>query len=247
LSPERLFGIEQARWVWQHLPMNPQDDPEARIRDLERPLADRAQTSELGTQPYTVAGAYPQPTYDAPYPAAPQPYSKGPSHTGVVALVVVVLGLLVVGAGVAIYFAKGGPRDGAVTAGRPTIAGGGGALDETAQAPVTEEPPIVILPGGPSGAGEAVAQAPPGGQFSVSGVEGDKRIACNDSLISVSGVSNTVTITGHCVSVTVSGVSNEVVVESADRISASGFENRVTFQTGDPQIDSFGDNIVERG
>lgn len=199
--------------------MNPQDDPEARIRDLERPLADRAQTSELGTQPYTVAGAYPPPVYDTPYPIAPQLYSKGPSHTGVVVLVVVVLGLLVFGAGVAIYFAKAGPRDGAVTAGRPTIAGGGGAL----------------------------AQAPPGGQFSVAGVEGDKRVACDDSLISVSGVSNTVTITGHCVSVTVSGVGNEVIVESADRISASGFENRVTFQTGDPQIDSFGDNVVERG
>jgi hypothetical protein len=190
--------------VWEHLAMNPQDDPEARIRDLERPLADRAQTSELGTQPY---------------PAAPQPYSKGPSHTSVIVLVVVVLTLLVVGAGAAIYFAKAGPRDGAVTAGRPTFAGGGGALDPT---------------------------APPGGQFSVSGVQGDKSVACDDSLISVSGVSNTVTITGHCVSVTVSGVDNVVVVESADRISASGFDNRVTFQTGDPQIDSFGDNIVER-
>ncbi|KUI25616.1 hypothetical protein AU196_22705 [Mycobacterium sp. IS-1742] len=233
--------------MWEHLRMNPQDDPEARIRDLERPLADRAQTSELGTQPYTVAGAYPQPVYDTPYQAAPQPYSKTTSHTGVIVLVVVVLLLLVFGAGVAIYFAKAGPGDGAVTAGRPTIAGGGGALDETPEAPATGELPIVILPGGPSGGGEAIAQAPPGGQFSVSGVEGDKRVACNDSLISVSGVSNTVTITGHCVSVTVSGVSNEVVVESADRISASGFENRVTFQTGDPQIDSFGDNVVERG
>jgi hypothetical protein len=231
--------------VWEHLPMNPQDDPEARIRDLERPLADRAQTSELGTQPYTVAGAYPQPAYDTSYPVAPQPYSKGSSHTSLVVLVVVVLTLLVVGAGVAIYFAKAGPRDGAVTAGRPTIAGGGGALDPTT--PATQELPVVIVPGGPSGGGGAVAQAPPGGQFSVSGVQGDKRVACVDSLISVSGVSNTVTITGHCVSVTVSGVDNEVIVESADRISASGFENRVTFQTGDPQIDNFGDNIVERG
>jgi Protein of unknown function (DUF3060) len=171
--------------VWEHLPMKPQDDPEARIRDLERPLADRAQTSELGTQPYTAAGAHPQAAYDTPYPVAPQPYSKGPSHTSVIVLVVIVLTLLVVGAGVAIYFAKAGPRDGAVTAGQPKVAGG--------------------------------------------------------------GVSNTVTITGHCVSVTVSGVDNEVIVESADRIGASGFENRVTFQTGDPRIDNFGDNIVERG
>jgi hypothetical protein len=226
--------------------MDPQDDPETRIRDLERPLSDRAQTSELGTQPYAVAGAYPPPPYDAPYPDAPQPYSTGPSRTGVVVLVVVVLALLIVGAGVAIHFAKTGLRDGAITAGRPTIAGGGGPLDQTPEARPTEDLPIVILPGGPSGSGDAVAQAPPGGQFSVSGFEGNKRVACNDSLISVSGVSNTVTITGHCVSLTVSGVSNEVIVESADRISASGFENRVTFQSGEPQIDNFGDNSVER-
>lgn len=232
--------------MWEHLPMNPQDDPEARIRDLERPLADRAQTSELGTQPYTVAGAYPPPAYDAPYPYASQPHSTGPSRTGVFVLVAVVLLLLVFGAGVAIYFAKVVPRDGAITAGRPTIAGGGGALDPMPEAPPTGEPPIAILPGGPSGGGQVVAQAPPGGPFSVSGVEGVKRIVCNDSLISVSGVSNTVTITGHCVSVTVSGVSNEVVVENADRISASGFQNRVTFQSGDPQIDNFGENVVER-
>jgi hypothetical protein len=28
--------------------MDPQDDPEARIRDLERPLSDMARTSEIG-------------------------------------------------------------------------------------------------------------------------------------------------------------------------------------------------------
>ncbi|MFS0899120.1 DUF3060 domain-containing protein [Mycolicibacterium litorale] len=218
--------------------MDPQDDPEARIRDLERPLADRAQTSELGTQPYP----YP-PT---PHQPAPQPHSTGPSQAGVIVLVVVVLLLLVLGAGVAIYFAKVVP-DGSVTSGRPTIAGGGGALDPTPEVPATQNPPIVVLPGLPGGDDGQIAQAPPGGQFSVSGVEGDKQVVCNDSLISVSGVSNTVTITGHCVSVTVSGVSNEVIVENADRISASGFENRVTFQSGDPQIDNFGDNVVERG
>ncbi|KUI39222.1 DUF3060 domain-containing protein [Mycobacterium sp. GA-2829] len=215
--------------------MNPQDDPEARIRDLERPLADRA--SELGTQPYTAA-AYPDAVYGVPYPPTPP---RGPSRTGVVVLVVVVLTLLVLGAGVAIYFAKA-PRDGAVTAGRPTIAGGGGALDQIPET-LVEIPPLVIPPGG----GDAVAQAPPGGQFSVSGVEGNKRVACSDSLINVSGVSNTVTITGHCTTVVVSGVGNEVVVESADEIRASGFENRVTYQSGDPKIDSFGDNVVERG
>lgn len=227
--------------------MNPQDDPEARIRDLERPLADRAQASEMGTQPYTVAGSYPPPptpTYDMPYPpAAPH---RGPSRTGVIVLVVAVLALLVFGAGVAIYFASMGPRDGAVTAGRP-VAGGGGPLDPPADVLPPVDEPVVILPGGPPGSDDAVLQAPVNGPFSVSGVEGNKRVACRDSLISISGVSNQVTITGHCASVTVSGVSNEVTVENADTISTSGFENRVVFQSGDPEINNSGDNIVERG
>ena len=38
--------------------MEPQDDPEARIRALERPLADTARATELGTTPYTSGGAY---------------------------------------------------------------------------------------------------------------------------------------------------------------------------------------------
>lgn len=230
--------------------MNPQDDPEARIRDLERPLAERAQSSELGTQPYTVAGSYPPPPpppYDMPYPPVPPPAPyRGPSRTGVVVLVSVVLALLVFGIGVAIYFANMGPRDGAVTAGRP-VAGGGGPLDLPADTRPTVDDPVVIVPGGPPGTDDAVLQAPANGPFSVSGVEGNKRVACNDSMITVSGVSNRVTITGHCVSVTVSGVKNQVTIENAELISASGFENRVLFQSGDPRINSFGDNIVERG
>ncbi|WP_422741956.1 DUF3060 domain-containing protein [Mycobacterium sp. WMMD1722] len=227
--------------------MNPQDDPEARIRDLERPLADRAQTSELGTQPYPVAGSYPPPpppAYDMPYPmAGPPPKS---SHGGVIVLVVVVLALLVVGAVVAIHFANSGPRDGAITAGRP-VAGGGGPLDEPSQTLPTGDAPVVVVPGGPSGSDDVVVQAPANGTFSVSGVEGNKRVACNDSSISISGVSNTVTITGHCVSVSVSGVENQVTIDDTDAISASGFDNRVVFRNGDPQINNSGDNVVERG
>ncbi|MCK0173829.1 DUF3060 domain-containing protein [Mycolicibacterium sp. F2034L] len=233
--------------------MNPQDDPEARIRDLERPLADRARTSELGTQPYSVGGTYPSPppplpppAYDTSYPVAyPAPKS---SHTSVVVLVIVVLTLLVVGAGVAIYFANG-PRDSATTAGRPVV-GGGGPIDLPPEVLPTGGPPVVVFPDVPdfpgSGTG-GVVQAPVNGTYSVSGVRNDKRIVCHDSMISVSGVSNQVTITGHCASVTVSGVENMVTVEDSAAISASGFDNRVFFKTGDPEINASGDNVVERG
>lgn len=69
---------------------------------------------------------------------------------------------------------------------------------------------------------------PPGSPLSVSGVAQIETIACNDSAVRVSGVSNTVTITGHCVSLIVSGMQNKVSVDTADTISASGFDNRVT-------------------
>jgi hypothetical protein len=62
-----------------------------------------------------------------------------------------------------------------------------------------------------------------------------------------SGISNTVTITGHCVNVTVSGVENQVTVDTADAISASGFDNRVIYHFGSPAINSGGSNVVEQG
>ncbi|MGD9620039.1 MAG: DUF3060 domain-containing protein [Mycolicibacterium sp.] len=52
--------------------MEPDGDPEARIRDLERPLADRARASELGTQPYG----------SGPLDTPPPPYSWGASQYG---------------------------------------------------------------------------------------------------------------------------------------------------------------------
>ncbi|MCW2554425.1 MAG: hypothetical protein JWR78_4206, partial [Mycobacterium sp.] len=70
----------------------------------------------------------------------------------------------------------------------------------------------------------------------------------NDSVVNVSGVSNTVVITGQCRSVTVSGVENTITVETAATISASGFDNRVTYLSGAPQIENSGDsNVVEKG
>jgi hypothetical protein len=52
--------------------MNPQDDdPEARIRALEQPLADRARATELGTTPYTSSGNANLPPPLLPMPPTP--------------------------------------------------------------------------------------------------------------------------------------------------------------------------------
>ena len=81
--------------------MRPEDDPEARIRDLERPLADVARTSELGTteygsdaympppvQPYGPPPAQGYGAYVAPYPDAyPAPPPRAKSGSGALWLV----------------------------------------------------------------------------------------------------------------------------------------------------------------
>ena len=49
--------------------MKSEDDPEARIRELERPLTNQAQASELGGGQYNSGGTYvppPAPAYNAP-------------------------------------------------------------------------------------------------------------------------------------------------------------------------------------
>lgn len=227
--------------------MNPQDDPEARIRDLERPLTDMARTSELGTAPY----GYPPPTqpwpYGAPFPPAPAPRTSSGFRPWMVIVPIAVV-LLAVGGGVAVYLmSSGGPTSS--TAGRPTISGGGTITRSPGSLPSTPAPstPATETPA-PTMPGPSAPTATPGGILTVSGIEENKAIACDNSIVTVSGISNTVVITGHCASLTVSGIENVVTVDSADTISASGFENHVTYHTGAPRIDNAGgSNVVQQG
>jgi Protein of unknown function (DUF3060) len=222
--------------------MNPEDDPEARIRDLERPLADVARTSELGTQYYSGGSAYtppPVPTYGGQYPGTPYPgapvKAKSGAGAGVWVFAAIVIVLLIVGAGVAIYsarvFSLGSETRPPVEI--PNVAGGGGQVDR----PPKAEPSV---PGG-------LPTPPPGAQLSVSGIDKNETIVCNESIVNVSGVDNIVTITGHCASLTVSGVENRVTVDSSAKISASGFDNVVTYHSGSPEISAMGSNIVGQG
>ena len=58
--------------------MDPQDDPEARIKALEQPLADTARATELGTTPYTGKGTY-LPPQGPPAPPMP-PQAPAPDY-----------------------------------------------------------------------------------------------------------------------------------------------------------------------
>jgi len=57
-----------------------------------------------------------------------------------------------------------------------------------------------------------------------------------------------VVITGHCTQISVSGVQNSITVDSVDAIDASGFNNKVTYHSGTPEVGNSGDsNVVEQG
>lgn len=209
--------------------MNPQDDPEARIRELERPLAESARRSELGTQQYGSKSAHPPPpvsSYGAPYLAVP--FAEAPQKTKSVSGVLrfAVAGIAVVfllAAGLVIWSMNMFELDSNT---RPPVSGGQEQLDKS-----------------PAG-----APTPPAGtQLTVSGSDKNETIACNESIVTVSGVDNTVTITGHCASLTVSGVDNAVTVDAADMISASGIDNQVIYLSGSPEIIATGSNVVAQG
>jgi len=234
--------------------MDPQDDPEARIRALE--------PTELGsengahsprlpptTQQWPGQIGYGQPGYaESPYGADPyvtgymSPYPWVPQQPGpafrpwmvIVPIVVVVLTLAV--AAVVSVLATD-----TSTPGRPGISGGGDVL--------TDDPAAPVLPSLPT-----VAQAPsdsaaePGSTVTISGIGANRSITCNDNVVIISGANNTVDITGHCTAVTVSGFDNSITVESTRDIAVSGFDNSVTYRAGTPQVSESGSgNSIHQG
>ncbi len=230
--------------------MNPQDDPEARIRALEQPLADNARASEVGSNAYTGGGAYQAP----PVPPMPPPVT-GPDYGNQY------------GANQYAppgYGAPWGQPPKKVSAGIPWIVLGIGAVifmaiaagvgfvivnRSTSTFPDIPGVSMPSFPSMPSTPGMPVqpTEAPPGGALSVAGMGENKTLECNDNRVSISGVSNTVTITGHCTTITVSGMQNKVTLDTADQISASGFDNVITYHSGSPDINNAGNNTVQQG
>ncbi|MGV0792953.1 DUF3060 domain-containing protein [Mycolicibacterium sp. XJ1819] len=218
--------------------MNPQDDPEERIRQLEQSAA-TGRAVELGAErssrPAEPTSALPPPAFDPYQPPFGTQYAPMPSKgvpTGLIFGIIAAFVVITVGVvGFVVW---------SVTSSSPSseVVGGGGSFDgPRGQVPI--DPPVAV---------PAETSAPPGGSLSVAGVDGDKTIACNDAAVTVSGVNNTVTLTGHCQSVTVSGMDNHVTVDHADTIGASGFDNQVIYLSGDPQISNSGlNNVVQRG
>ncbi|WP_221044767.1 DUF3060 domain-containing protein [Mycobacterium senriense] len=213
------------------------EDPEDRIRELERPLAETARASEqLSSQP---AGQNypPGPVGAPPPPPAPWTYAGPPrprpssNRVWWILGTAVVIGILALAGGIAAFAAHQLSGVKSIIATPPTISKPFG-------------PPRISTNPGPS----TSPAAPPGTELSVAGINENRTIACNDNMVSVSGVSNTVTITGHCASLSVSGVQNSITVEAVETIEASGFNNKVTYHSGAPKVsNSGGSNVVQQG
>ncbi|MGU3497579.1 DUF3060 domain-containing protein [Mycobacterium sp. C31M] len=248
--------------------MNPQDDPEARIRALEPtelgaeqpgygtgygtppplppptqqwPEASPYGQSPYGQSPYGQTSYNPDPYgYAAPYPT---PQSSGSGFRPWMLIVPLMIAFLLIGGGAVAFWLYSSTS----TPGTPGISGGGGQLTD---APVITElpdlPPIVIEPGAPNAPPGGTAE--PGGTITVTGIGSNRSVTCDDNILIISGANNTVDVTGHCTAVTVSGFENVVTAESAGEITVSGFENKVTYRSGSPTISQSGSgNSIELG
>jgi hypothetical protein len=235
--------------------MKSEDDPEARIRELEQPLADAARASE--------AAADQQPTKWAPPPGPPMPPPSGPlmpsppplpysdsfsspgtgrlprGQTRWIMLAVFVIGMMCLPLAIFFFSAHQVSRSGLPTVlPFPSFS----SQSPTPSGAVPHSPAAA-----PSTPATSVTTAPVGGSLSVSGINEIRTVACRDSKISISGVANEVVITGHCASLTISGVRNKVTAEAAESIQASGFNNEITYLTGTPHIDTSGQgNLVQK-
>lgn len=237
--------------------MSGDDDAERRIRELERPLADAAEISELGTG--TAPGAYPPPPGYYPPPPPPGASFPGSSYPGLnpkpsrrlrvgwIAFAVIILALMLGGVAIVAHQFTSTTRTLTNPSTKPSVSGGGGSFT-TRPTTRSSAPSNETSPESPAPPVDTESVPPADGNISVAGMGQKRTFTCNDSAVSISGVSNTVVLQGHCARVDVSGVENIVTVDSADAIVASGMHNRVTFHSGSPDVSQSGfSNSIDQG
>jgi hypothetical protein len=225
--------------------MKSEDDPEARIRELEQPLAETARASEVGVNPppgkwaAPPAPAFPAPPQQLPYRGSfpsTSPTQSSRNRVWWILAAFFIIGTVAIPLGLAFLNINRATHSGLTTL-LPNPGVSSSSAAPSAGAAQTPVPAPAMSPTAPAGA-----------SLSIAGINSNRAISCNGGVISVSGVSNTVVITGHCASLSVSGVQNKVTVEAVDSIEASGFNNQITYHTGSPSIDKSGDgNVVQQG
>jgi Protein of unknown function (DUF3060) len=227
--------------------MEPEDDPEARIRELERPLAERARASEIGSTQASGGVTYPP---GPAVPPMPPPVNYGPSFPRTsprsstssrlrwILIGAFIIGPMAFGALVAINAGHQVSRGGLTTLSPAPTNAPNSLPNSGTQIPGAA--PSTPLPAGPL--------PPAGGNLNVSNINANQTLTCNDSIVTVSGISNTVVLRGHCKSLTLSGAQNSITVDAVDTIEVSGFNNQVIYHTGSPSIENSGaQNVVQQG
>ncbi|WIM88874.1 DUF3060 domain-containing protein [Candidatus Mycobacterium wuenschmannii] len=226
--------------------MKSEDDPEARIRELEQPLTDAARASEAAAyQPpskWAPPSGPPLPPPALPYDATIQYPSTGPRRGGRtrwILLALFVIGVMCLPIAIFLFSAHHVSRS--TFPSIPSFSTPGPST--SVRVPRTTA--SAALPTAPA---TSVTKAPAGENITVSGISEARTIACSGGSISVSGITNNVTITGHCARLIVSGIQNQISIDTADAIEASGSGNQVTYHGGSPKIGKSGiDNVVQQG
>jgi len=228
--------------------MEPQDNPEDRIRQLERPLTDEASTSELGNAqsggyaaPPTPPPSYgaplppppaptygaplpppPAPTYGAPFPPTPPPIYGAPFPGTPVKRGLggwwILLALFVVGAVVV--------AAGIAVFGAHVFSGRGSSIASPTNPPSISRVPRTNTPASPPAPSASVTQAPSAAPPTSTTPAGAQ--------VNISGIGQNKTIACNNNGVIVSGVSNTIVITGhCASLTVSGIKNMITVDTAD--------------
>ena len=90
-------------------------------------------------------------------------------------------------------------------------------------------------------------KVPHGGSLMINDSNASKSVECNDGHLTLNGNNLTVTVTGHCASLFVNGSNHQVTVDSADSISVNGMGSVVVYHSGQPGISKNGNVTVKQG
>jgi DUF3060 family protein len=196
-----------------------QEDPEARIRELERGLADTAQPAPRYPGPqypaqaagYDYPAAGPMPTWSpAPVPSGDFGAQMSGPRRGGLRWVGILVGTLFP---LAIVIAFAVPWKG--------LGFFEGLLGPT--------------------------KVPQGGSLVVNDSDETKTIECNDGRLTLNGRNLQVTVIGHCANLFVNGWGHRVTVDSADGIRVNGGNTVVVYHSGQPAVSKNGNVTVEQG
>jgi Protein of unknown function (DUF3060) len=87
-------------------------------------------------------------------------------------------------------------------------------------------------------------KVPQGGSLTVNDSNASKTVECNDGHLGINGNNLTITVTGHCASLDVNGTNHHITVDKADSIDANGIDNVIIYHSGEPKISKNGIDVT---